>query len=105
MKKEVTTTVDMCDVCEKYPVRYHCQGCPKVVCHNCVRDFTEFQRRVKSASLNTINFCSECMKDDIPLVSQLQRIRELSREWWSLVEKYDKLAEEAEEGVGDGYYD
>jgi len=99
MLKEITTTVEVCDVCEKYPMRYRCQGCSKSVCHNCVNDFTQFQRRVRTSSLYTIKFCPECIKVETPLIKQLQRISDLSKEWWALCEKYDKLAEEAEYGI------
>lgn len=99
MKKEVVKFVEVCDVCERCERRHHCAECNKVVCHNCVRDFTKFQRRVKSSSINTIDFCSECVKKDIPLVKQLQQIKQLRAEWWPLVEKYEKLADDAEFGI------
>ena len=104
MRKEVVTVVEICDACGKYPVRYACKECSKEVCHNCVRNFAEFQRRVKSTDLNVMYFCHECTKKDIPLLKQLQRIKQLREEWWVLDKKYDALADEAEEGIEDYYY-
>ena len=103
MKKEVITVVEICDGCQKYQVRYKCEECGRMVCHNCVRDFAEFQRRVKRSSLNVIRFCPECSKKDISLLRQLQRIKQLREEWWDLVDKYDDLANQAEEGIEEGY--
>jgi hypothetical protein len=101
MKKEVITVLEICDDCQQYPIRYKCKGCDKAACHNCVRSFIEFQRRVKTTSLNTIVFCPECMKKDIPLIKQLQFVEQLRNEWWALVDKYEHLAEVVEAEIED----
>lgn len=88
MKKEVITIVDICDGCQAYPVRYACEECKKTVCHNCVRSFTGFHRRVKSTNLNTIYFCPECVKKDTASLVQLRRIAQLREEWYSSATKY-----------------
>jgi len=104
MKKGITKIINVCDDCEEYPARYKCKECHKEVCHNCVRSFSEFQRRVKSSSLHVIHFCPDCSKKDIPLLNQLRHIQKLRDEWWEIVARYDELAEAAENGIDDEEY-
>lgn len=99
MKKFISVEKYVCDKCEEREVRYHCELCGIQVCLGCVRDFKEFQKRVNNSSLNVARICPECMKKDNDLLKQLIRIEELRKEWFKLVDEYEKLADEAESGI------
>ncbi len=106
MFKEINKIVEVCDGCQN-EIRQHCKGCGKAWCYNglCHQGWKEFQRRVKKTSIYQIIYCPDCLQKDIPLLKQLQKIEKLREEWWALYQKYDDLADEAEYGIGDGYYE